>query len=232
MLKCRGDRVATPRRGDYDTQETTPCLPTRRKAMYLQMAKRLLFETDKRLLWKLAWNMGFKGMLSVEKHKAPARSAARSSRRSCTSRSSTAATCAARAAGWTWPPSSRRSAPTAMHKLVREAKEMGNVFFGIVGGEPFMHPHLLDMLGRASRLLLPDLHQRPVHHRRAGQADAAARQRHAADQRRGHRDRQRRAPRPGRRAVSKTMQGCRTASSTRSSPASAPACARRTSTTC
>ena len=23
---------------------------------------------------------------------------------------------------------------------------MGNVFFGIVGGEPFMHPHLLDML--------------------------------------------------------------------------------------
>jgi MoaA/NifB/PqqE/SkfB family radical SAM enzyme len=29
---------------------------------------------------------------------------------------------------------------------VREAKEMGNVFFGIVGGEPFMHPHLLDML--------------------------------------------------------------------------------------
>jgi MoaA/NifB/PqqE/SkfB family radical SAM enzyme len=37
--------------------------------------------------------------------------------------------------------------PQAFHKLVREAKAMGNVFFGIVGGEPFMHPHLLDMLG-------------------------------------------------------------------------------------
>ena len=36
--------------------------------------------------------------------------------------------------------------PDAFHKLVREAKAMGNVFFGIVGGEPFMHPHLLDML--------------------------------------------------------------------------------------
>jgi MoaA/NifB/PqqE/SkfB family radical SAM enzyme len=36
--------------------------------------------------------------------------------------------------------------PEAFHKLVREAKQMGNVFFGIVGGEPFMHPHLLDML--------------------------------------------------------------------------------------
>src|SRR5437588_218911 len=37
--------------------------------MYLRMAKRLLLETDKRLLWKLAWNMGWKGMLSVERHK-------------------------------------------------------------------------------------------------------------------------------------------------------------------
>src|SRR2546423_10932762 len=36
--------------------------------------------------------------------------------------------------------------PEAFHKLVVEAREMGNVFFGIVGGEPFMHPHLLDML--------------------------------------------------------------------------------------
>jgi MoaA/NifB/PqqE/SkfB family radical SAM enzyme len=36
--------------------------------------------------------------------------------------------------------------PDAFRKLVREARQMGNVFFGIVGGEPFMHPHLLDML--------------------------------------------------------------------------------------
>ncbi|MBV9124969.1 MAG: radical SAM protein, partial [Planctomycetes bacterium] len=36
--------------------------------------------------------------------------------------------------------------PEAMHRLITEAREMGNVFFGIVGGEPFMHPHLLDML--------------------------------------------------------------------------------------
>jgi MoaA/NifB/PqqE/SkfB family radical SAM enzyme len=36
--------------------------------------------------------------------------------------------------------------PEAMAKLVREARAMGNVFFGIVGGEPFMHPQLLDML--------------------------------------------------------------------------------------
>src|SRR5205807_2842336 len=40
-----------------------------RIVMYYRMLKRMLFETDKRLLWKLAWNMGLKGMLSVEKHK-------------------------------------------------------------------------------------------------------------------------------------------------------------------
>src|SRR5207245_4448374 len=34
----------------------------------------------------------------------------------------------------------------AFHKLVREARQMGNVFFGIVGGEPFMHPKLFELL--------------------------------------------------------------------------------------
>jgi MoaA/NifB/PqqE/SkfB family radical SAM enzyme len=37
-------------------------------------------------------------------------------------------------------------APDAFHRMVGEAKQMGNVFFGIVGGEPFLHPELLDML--------------------------------------------------------------------------------------
>ena len=35
----------------------------------LRMAKRVLFETNKRLLWKLIWNMGVKGSLSVMKHR-------------------------------------------------------------------------------------------------------------------------------------------------------------------
>jgi len=34
----------------------------------------------------------------------------------------------------------------AMNRLIDEAREMGNVFFGIVGGEPFMHPQLLDIV--------------------------------------------------------------------------------------
>ena len=37
--------------------------------MYLRMAKRVLLETDKRLVAKFAWNMGVKGTLSVLKYK-------------------------------------------------------------------------------------------------------------------------------------------------------------------
>jgi MoaA/NifB/PqqE/SkfB family radical SAM enzyme len=34
----------------------------------------------------------------------------------------------------------------SMNRLLTEAKEAGNRFFGIVGGEPFMHPQLLQIL--------------------------------------------------------------------------------------
>jgi MoaA/NifB/PqqE/SkfB family radical SAM enzyme len=32
----------------------------------------------------------------------------------------------------------------AMNRLISEAKQMGNSFFGILGGEPFMHPEILE----------------------------------------------------------------------------------------
>src|SRR5689334_12454745 len=113
--------------------------------MYFKMAKRLLLETDKRLLWKLAWNMGFKGMLSVEKYKRRLR---RGEVFPPFLYVSIINSCNLRCQGCWVDVSAKQQtiAPDAMHKLIREAKEMGNVFFGIVGGEPFMHPNLLDML--------------------------------------------------------------------------------------
>src|SRR5437660_5724294 len=114
--------------------------------MYLlQMAKRMLLETDKRLLWKLAWNMGWKGMLSVEKHKRRLR---RGEVFPPFLYVSIINSCNLRCQGcWVDVAAKQETIkPEAFHKLVREAQEMGNVFFGIVGGEPFMHPHLLDML--------------------------------------------------------------------------------------
>jgi MoaA/NifB/PqqE/SkfB family radical SAM enzyme len=114
--------------------------------MYLlKMAKRMLLETDKRLLWKLAWNMGVKGMLSVEAHK---RRLKRGEYFPPFLYVSIINSCNLRCQGCWVDVAAKQEIiqPDAFHKLVREAKRMGNVFFGIVGGEPFMHPHLLDLL--------------------------------------------------------------------------------------
>src|SRR5580704_15188734 len=111
----------------------------------LKLARRVLFETDKRLLWKLIYTMGFKGALSVHRHKLRLKQGQVfppflyvSIINSCNLRCQGC---------WVDVAHKQQTiAPDAFHRLVREAKAMGNVFFGIVGGEPFMHPHLLDML--------------------------------------------------------------------------------------
>src|SRR5271166_2646429 len=113
--------------------------------MYLRMLKRMVFETDKRLLWKLAWNMGFKGMLSVERHK---RRLKRGQIFPPFLYVSIINSCNLRCQGcWVDVAAKQQTiSPAAMRKLVAEAKQMGNTFFGIVGGEPFMHPQLFDLL--------------------------------------------------------------------------------------
>src|SRR5438067_6751693 len=113
--------------------------------MMLSLAKRLLFETDRRQLWKLAWNMGFKGMLSVQRHKTRLR---RGEYFPPFLYVSVINSCNLRCQGCWVDVSAKQQtiSPESFHQLVREARQMGNSFFGIVGGEPFMHPHLLDML--------------------------------------------------------------------------------------
>src|SRR5262245_12899864 len=111
----------------------------------LQLARRMLRHTDRRGLWKLAWNMGVKGALSVERHKRRLR---RGEVFPPFLYVSVINSCNLRCQGcWVDVAAKQQTIdPPAFHKLIREAKQMGNVFFGIVGGEPFMHPHLLDML--------------------------------------------------------------------------------------
>src|SRR3954447_25920487 len=113
--------------------------------MLLSMAKRVLVETDKRLLWKLAWNMGVKGALSVERFK---RRLKRGEYFPPFFYVSIINSCNLRCQGcWVDVAAKMEAmAPETFHRMVGEARAMGNVFFGIVGGEPFMHPHLLELL--------------------------------------------------------------------------------------
>ena len=113
--------------------------------MLPQLAIRILRSTDPRLLWKFAWNFGVKGMLSVERFKRRIRKGEYfppflyvSILNSCNLRCQGC---------WVDVEAPRESIDLdAMNRLINDAKRHGNVFFGILGGEPFMHPQLFDIL--------------------------------------------------------------------------------------
>ena len=112
--------------------------------MYLRMAKRLAFETDKRLLWKLFWLMGVKGLRSVHNHK---RRLKRGEFFPPFLYMSVINSCNLRCQGCWVDVSAKQSRieVEAANRTITQAKEMGNSFFGILGGEPFMHKDLLQI---------------------------------------------------------------------------------------
>lgn len=113
--------------------------------MYLRMANRLLWETDKRLLWKLAYQAGWKGLRSVQKHK---RRLKRGEFFPPFLYISIINSCNLRCQGC-WVDVTAKQTKIdidVLNRTVNQAKAMGNAFFGILGGEPFMHKELLDFL--------------------------------------------------------------------------------------
>jgi len=113
--------------------------------MLLTLAIRTLRTTDKRCLWKLAWNFGLKGMLSVEKFK---RRIKRGEYFPPFLYISILNSCNLRCQGcWVDVEAPREMIDFAqMNRLLADAKAHGSSFFGILGGEPFLHPQLLEIL--------------------------------------------------------------------------------------
>jgi len=113
--------------------------------MLPRLAYRIVRTTDPRLLWKFAWNFGVKGALSVEKFK---RRIKRGEYFPPFLYISIINSCNLRCQGcWVDVEATRDSIDLdQMNRLIGDAKKHGNSFFGILGGEPFMHPQLLDIL--------------------------------------------------------------------------------------
>jgi MoaA/NifB/PqqE/SkfB family radical SAM enzyme len=96
-------------------------------------------------MWKLAYNFGWKGMRSVQKFKKRLRDDVVfppflyiSIINSCNLRCQGC---------WIDVASPRQEIDLdSMSRLIDDAKAHGNSFFGILGGEPFMHSRLLDIL--------------------------------------------------------------------------------------
>jgi MoaA/NifB/PqqE/SkfB family radical SAM enzyme len=113
--------------------------------MIMQFGKRMLTEPDKRLLWKFAYNFGYKGMRSVQKYKKRLKQGVHFPPFLFISIINS---CQLRCQGcWVDVESPREMIDLEqMNRIINDAKKHGNSYFGILGGEPFMHPQLIQIL--------------------------------------------------------------------------------------
>ncbi len=115
--------------------------------MLLGLTRRMVTETDPRLLWKFAYTFGYKSMRSVQRFK---KRLARGEHFPPFLYISIINSCNLRCQGcWVKVDGPREFIDAAaMDRVIGDAKRHGNSFFGILGGEPFMHPDLLTILER------------------------------------------------------------------------------------
>jgi MoaA/NifB/PqqE/SkfB family radical SAM enzyme len=105
----------------------------------------MMTEPDPRLLWKFSYNMGYKGMRSVEKFKQRLKKGVHFPPFLFISIINS---CQLRCQGcWVDVAAPQKLLSLEdMNRIINEAKAHGNSFFGLLGGEPFLHPQLMDIL--------------------------------------------------------------------------------------
>lgn len=112
--------------------------------MVFALARRVLTETDPKVVAKFLYNFGVKGVRSVELHKKRLK---RGEYFPPFLFISVISSCQLRCQGC-WvdvaAPAKKLSLDD-LNKIVGDAKAHGNSYFGILGGEPFLHPQLLDL---------------------------------------------------------------------------------------
>ncbi|HVV71828.1 MAG TPA: radical SAM/SPASM domain-containing protein, partial [Verrucomicrobiae bacterium] len=114
--------------------------------MLPRLVLRTLRSADKRCIAKFLWNFCWKGMLSVEKFKRRLR---RGEYFPPFLYLSIINSCNLRCQGC-WGDVKEKDAIEleTLDRTISDAKKHGNAFFGILGGEPFMHPEILELLAR------------------------------------------------------------------------------------
>ncbi|MBX7209506.1 MAG: radical SAM protein [Verrucomicrobiaceae bacterium] len=114
--------------------------------MIFALTSRILRTVDPVCLGKIAWNFGYKGARSVMLFEKRMK---RGEFFPPFLYISILNSCNLRCQGcWVDVDKPRESLKLdELNKIVNDAKRHGNAFFGILGGEPFMHPELFDFLG-------------------------------------------------------------------------------------
>ena len=113
--------------------------------MMLKLAYRMITTVAPKALWKLTYNFGWKGMLSVQRYKKRLKQGIVFPPFLYLSVTNT---CNLKCTGcWVDVEAEAAFIPLdELNRLINDAKAHGNNFFGILGGEPFMHPNLLELL--------------------------------------------------------------------------------------
>jgi MoaA/NifB/PqqE/SkfB family radical SAM enzyme len=113
--------------------------------MIVSLTSRIVRTVDPKCLAKIAWNFGFKGARSVMLFK---KRMERGEYFPPFLYISILNSCNLRCQGcWVDVDKPRESLKLdELNKIVTDAKNHGNAFFGVLGGEPFMHPELFDFL--------------------------------------------------------------------------------------
>jgi MoaA/NifB/PqqE/SkfB family radical SAM enzyme len=113
--------------------------------MFPSLAYRTLRTVSPRLLWKLGWNFCFKNLIAAEKFKSRLR---RDEHFPAFLHLSIINSCNLHCTGcWVDVDAPQEKIDLdLLNRVVNEAKKEGVRFFGLLGGEPFLHPQFLDML--------------------------------------------------------------------------------------
>jgi len=115
--------------------------------MIFSYGMRMLKEVDKRLLWKVSYNMGWKAMRAISKYKKRLKkdelfpaflmiSVTNQCNLSCQG-------CWVKIEN-----NSKGMEPEILNNIITSSKAKGSYFFGILGGEPVMYPHLLEVFAQ------------------------------------------------------------------------------------
>lgn len=115
--------------------------------MLPELVARIVSTTQPRCLGKFLWNFGAKTLLSVERFKSRLR---KGEYFPAFLYISILNSCNLRCQGCWVDVEAERSQldARAISRLIEDAKTQGNRFFGLLGGEPFLHPELLEILER------------------------------------------------------------------------------------
>ncbi|PKQ64761.1 hypothetical protein BZG01_13865 [Labilibaculum manganireducens] len=113
--------------------------------MIFSLGTRILKQVDARLLWKLGYNLGWKGMKAVSKHKKRLKNG---ELYPAFMMISVTDNCNLNCQGcWvTINNQSKGMDMETLNNIIVSSKKKGSYFFGLLGGEPLMYPHLMEVI--------------------------------------------------------------------------------------